>query len=345
MTQSTSPLIHIGYAKAGSTWLQAHLLGNSRLGFQMPFNRADIRRLLQKAPAFEFDAGCCREYFEPGLQMADPEHEIPVLSFEGLTGPSRMGDFQRKAIADRLFQVFPNAKIFLMIREQGSMQLAQYHQYLRRGGVYSLSRFLHPPMSDRRQLPYFDWNRFSYHHLINYYQQLFGDNNVLVLPLEMLQQNPHAFVGRLAEFCGLEVSHRQISELPVADRTRPSQSSLLMNVRRPFNFLFGQSTSFNPRSFMPLRNTQHWFNAWGSVADRLLPSVVREWQDNRASKLVATTLGDYYAESNLATSQLTGLNLEDFGYVVAAELNDDKGQTTAVSQATPQPASRTPGAA
>lgn len=318
MTSPVPLLIHIGCAKAGSTWLQKHLLGNQAFGLQMPVESSALRIQFQNVPAFEFDAYACREFFRP--QLSEPASGcVQVLSCEGLTGSSRIGDFQRKEIADRLFDVFPQARIFLVFREQRSMQLAQYHQYLRRGGVYSLKNFLNPPMKDRRKLPYFDWNRFRYHHLLSYYQRLFGRENVLALPLEMLEQQPKSFLKRLADFCGLAADDSVMAEIPTAQRQRPSQSSLVMNLRRPLSFVFGEQTSFNPRSVWPLSSSRRRFNAWAESIDRWLPDAVKRRHRLHAERTVAAAVGDYYAESNRQLCELTGLNLEEFGYSVAAD--------------------------
>lgn len=311
-------LIHIGYAKAASTWLQTHLLGNQTLGFQMLFDTRCVRRRLALPSPFEFDADTCREYFESILQSVDPTQGVPVISCEGLTGSSRIGDYQRKAIGDRLVEVFPHAKIFLVFREQKSMQLAQYHQYLRRGGVYSLSRFMNPPMSDHEKVPYFDWRRFEYHNLLKFYHELFGRDQVLALPLEMLEQKPERFIEHLLGFCGMKIDHDFINTLPYQNRTRSSQSTLVMDLRRPLNFLFGERTSFNPRSIFPLRGSKDKYNRWGTVIDKRLPASLKKWHADRADHIVSNTLGDYYAVSNRKVCELTGIELEEFGYNVAS---------------------------
>ena len=317
MNISSPLLIHIGYAKAASTWIQTHVLGNRALGFYMPFDTRSVRIQLQVPPPFQFSADSCRRFFYPTLQTLDPVLGFPVLSCEGLTGTSRIGDYQRKVIADRLADVFPGARILLVVREQKSMLLAQYHQYLRRGGVYSLNRFLNPPMTDGRRIPYFDWNRFRYHHLLQYYQRLFGNENVLVLPLEMLGRATESFLQRLTDFCGLDFNDSLISTLPVEQHRHASQSGMVMNLRRPLNFLMGEPTSFNPRSILPLRNTRARFKRWGQSIDSRLPHSLKRRYQKRVKAIVAAAVGDYFAAGNQKLCDLTGLDLEQYGYNVA----------------------------
>lgn len=126
-----APLIHIGHAKAASTWLQTHLLGNRTLGFDMPIDTQTLSIQLQRPAAFKFEAAQCRRALYPALTSAEDRSWFPVLSSENLSGRSRLGACNAKMIADRLADVFPAARILLVLREQKSMLLAQYHQYLR----------------------------------------------------------------------------------------------------------------------------------------------------------------------------------------------------------------------
>jgi len=312
---SSPLLIHIGYAKAASTWLQTHLLGNRSLGFELPFERSSVKRRLVEPAPFEFEAESCRQFFHPTLQSTT--EYMPVISSENLTGTSRIGDHQRKDTADRLAAVFPHARILLVLREQNSMLLAQYHQYVRRGGAWSLSRFLNPPITDRHQAPYFTWARFEYHHLIAYYQKLFGAENVLVLPLEMLKDIVQ-FVGRIASFCEMPVDERAIESLPFMERRHASSSNMMISLGRPLNLLMHKPTSFNPHPLLPVSRNSKMFVRWRTKIDAQLPTFLKDMFEERAKSIIVSTVGDHFAQSNQMTCELTGLNLNAYGYSTKA---------------------------
>jgi len=312
-------LIHIGEAKAGSTWLQTHLFNNKSVGFGEPFIRGTSsrrlmhRQLIRSAP-FEFSAEDSRKFLHPIVKSVDSKEYFPVISQETITGTSRTGGFHSKVLADRLVDIFPGARILHVVREQKSMLLTQYNQYLRRGGVWSLSKFLNPRMSDVRHAPYFQWDRFQYHRIIAYYQHLFGSDNILVLPFEMIKCDPASFVKRIATFCHLDVIDSTISKLPFQRREKPSSSSLILNARRPFNFLFGEETSFNPRPIFPFRNSHRQFDRWSERIDRRLSKNIKRRHQRKAEAMISARVGSYFAESNQITSDITGINLADYGY-------------------------------
>ena len=91
----------------------------------------------------------------------------------------------------------------MVIREQRSMIMSTYYQYLLNGGARSLRSYVNQPYDGR--LPMFAKHYFKYHYLIDYYQQLFGGENVLVLPHEMFRREPREFVQRLATFAQADV--------------------------------------------------------------------------------------------------------------------------------------------
>ena len=311
-------LIHIGYAKAASTWIQTHLLGNENLGFGPLLSKSKVNLMLARPAPLEFDVGACRRFFRRYLKRTNPNGNLPVISSETLSGSSRYGNREQKEFADRIAGVFPKARILIILREQNSMLLAQYHQYLRRGGAWSLDHFLRPRINDLIVTPYFHWERFTYHKPVSYYRQVFGANNVLVLPVEMLWQSPGDFLDRILGFNGIAMDdsmiNTEVANLPIEDRKNPSNSSLVMSCRRPFNALFGQRTSFNPQSIFPIRRSKKIANFWSDRIDRRLPDSFKVKHRKKAEAIVAGEVGDYFAESNRMTSELIGLDLGQYGY-------------------------------
>ena len=66
-------------------------------------------------------------------------------------------------------------------------------------GYHSLRHFLSgKPMEGLR----WDWMHFEYDRLVARYVELFGSENVKVLPYELLTTSPDRFLDELCEFCG-----------------------------------------------------------------------------------------------------------------------------------------------
>ena len=62
-----------------------------------------------------------------------PAGYVPVVSNERLAGHPLSNGFDRRFLAERIKQVFPKAKILLTIREQNSVIMSNYMQYLKYG--------------------------------------------------------------------------------------------------------------------------------------------------------------------------------------------------------------------
>jgi hypothetical protein len=89
---------------------------------------------LVRARPFDFDAATVRSEFEPMLADAEREGLLPIVSFPRLSGHPYSGGYDSRPIADRIAQVFPEARILIVIREQRSTIVSTYKQYVHAGG-------------------------------------------------------------------------------------------------------------------------------------------------------------------------------------------------------------------
>jgi Sulfotransferase family len=307
-------LLHIGYHKTGSRWLRHLFFGNPATGYGWVDKAGEehpVRRLVAVRP-FEFDADRARAEFEPLLRKIVDAGLSPVVSFERLSGNPFSGGYDSKEIADRLVQVFPEGRVLVVVREQRSMIVSTYKQYVREGGALPVSKFMRPPTSRSRRVPLFDLRHFEYHHLIAYYRRLFGPERVLALPYEQFRSDPRSFVRRLAEFAGRPLSDEQLDALPFDSRTNPGPPATTIAARRWLNVI-GVRTDLNPAP--PLANPFFW--RLGKRIDRfdLAPPRAVMHEEEKLRRIVAEKVGDLYAESNRRTVELTGVDLASYGWM------------------------------
>jgi hypothetical protein len=293
--------------KTASTWLDRVVFRNHEAGFAAPWrHRETLEKLLLVNP-FAFDAGEARAFFAPGMAAAQEESLIPVLSNERLSGEPHFGGHDSKMIADRLAAVFPGARVLIVIREQSSMILSSYKQYITTGGAGSLRSYIFPGAKGPARLPRFRFAHFEYHWLVAAYQQLFGADRVLVLPVERLKEDPTGFVASIVALAG----GRMPESLPV-DRVNASLSSLSLGIKRRVNLLFVRDP-LNPAPLLPLPINNRLTNALLRL-DRLTPGwLVARFENTKRAELDAA-IGDRYAESNRETLRLTGVDLASYGY-------------------------------
>jgi hypothetical protein len=201
------PVVHIGFAKAASTFMQSVFADHAGICF---CNGVALLKQLCVNELF-FDAVKTSELVREERQMAAGRQL--VVSHERLSGNPHSGFYDCAEIAERLGAVVPDAKIIIIIREQFSMMVSCYKQYIRIGGTKTLEEYL-KPVKDYRS-PGFDWKVLRYLELVRLYQQLFGQKNVFVMPVELLAKKSDGSFPELFHFMGLpapDFKHERINE-------------------------------------------------------------------------------------------------------------------------------------
>lgn len=265
--------------------------------------------MLVKVHALDFDPEPVRRHYESILSGESRDGHCAVLSNERLVGHALSGGYDSKDIADRLNQTFPEARVLMGIREQHAMILSTYNNYIRSGGTCRLKDYLEPPLRAYRA-PHFDFGYFRYDKIIGHYRQLFGPENVLVLPLEHLHAEPVDYVGRILDFCGLELDFPVQSE----QRFRESLSPMVNSVQRVLNPFIRRDPSNAYSGLAVERFTERTISGLRWV-DRRIPRSVRARSKERMLQEVRTIVGDRYKASNLETQKYTPLDLSRYGYL------------------------------
>ena len=307
-------LLHVGFHKTGSRWLRALFFSNPSTGLGW-IDKAGVEHPVRKlvaARALEFDAEAARAEFEPLLQRIVDDGLAPVVSFERFSGNPFSGGYDSKEIADRLVRVFPGARILVVVREQRSMIVSTYKQYVREGGALTPSKFMLPPTSRSLRVPWFDLRHFEYHHLLEYYRRLFGDEAVLALPYEQFVADPRSFVEQIARFAGRPLSEETLASLPFDTRTNPGPPATAIAARRVLNGI-GVCSDLNPAP--PLASPVFW--RLGKRIDRmsLAPGQAVDRKEAKLRETVAEIVGDRYVDSNRRTAELLGVDLGAYGWM------------------------------
>jgi hypothetical protein len=313
-------LIHIGYHKTGSTWLQQELFIRSNTVFE-PFSR--IRRGHSSLARFFYkdEEGYLLSPLEKKLKKVETEVDflsnhpkmnfstrVPVLSDERLSGNPHSGGFDSRSIADRLKAAFPKASILIVIREQGDALLSSYFQFLSKGGTDSFHQYLNRPYDGRR--PGFSPAHFNYLPLIQYYQQLFGPEKVCTLLYEDFRDSPRIFLEKLGKFIGREIpmEEERISRV----HNHHTHKLAMYRFRKMNSFIHKDSLNgFSPWQH-PKTSTAilHFRNSLGRLfgqkgEEKLLEKLRTEARSFAQSR---------YPRPNKELSQLLDLDLSQYGY-------------------------------
>jgi hypothetical protein len=312
----TPILVHIGYHKTATKWLRAVLFQDPSAGYRWlgKGENHPVNRLITVRP-LEFDAAAIRAELQPLIDEALAAELVPVVCFGRLSGHAFSGGYDSKEIADRLKLVLPQGRILIVVREQRSMIVSTYKQYVKAGGSARPGHFLDPPNRDWR-VPTFDFGHFEYHHLVGYYRSLYGPDAVLVLPYEQLIEDGPSFVGRIADFAGRPVPDEILGRMSFA-RVHGARPALALSATRPLN-RFVPPNTVNPA---PLLESKAIFN----IARRLQKvDPDRSWatralathSEKHLTSTVHELVGDRYAASNRLLQEMVGIDLAALGWML-----------------------------
>jgi hypothetical protein len=192
-------LIHIGYPKAASTALQAWFGSHPQLAYK--------------------PGGIASHYSAPEIsrRSALPTEDHVrwlVTSTESLVVPRRDARadesvyepivVRRRRVCRRLRAMFGGATILVVTRGFQAIIASGYSQYVRTGGTAPIEKLYRdagdgPQWEGMRPEDYFDYDG-----TVAMYADTFGQENVIVLPSELLRDDSRAFLGRLEERLGID---------------------------------------------------------------------------------------------------------------------------------------------
>ena len=198
-------LIHIGFPKTGTTYLQEYF---------------------ENHPDVWYDQTFFENYHETGkitgenkVNILEITEQNIVLSEEQLTvwkgalNPlgAKFQDYditaQQSETAQHLFELYPNAKILITIRGFDTLLPSLYSQYALNGGTQVFDSFIEAQQSSRLS------TLFNYDFIFSIYSKLFGKENVYILPYELLKSNPMAFTATIEK--EFNIPHFDFSSMAV----------------------------------------------------------------------------------------------------------------------------------
>lgn len=190
-------LIHPGFAKAGSTFLQEWFSRHPRMRF-CPHHLGGFRDVFELAEtARDVDAEPWRYYVTSNELLGSGgsiPHGCPLFAFRMLADADlRAG---QRSVCAILHDEYPQARVLIVTRGFAGIVRSLYSQYVRLGGSREFAGFLarYGPMLEQ-------W--LDVDHVVGLYRAAFGDR-VLVLPFEWLREDARGFVGAIEAFLELD---------------------------------------------------------------------------------------------------------------------------------------------
>jgi hypothetical protein len=315
-------VVHIGYAKAASSFIQSSLFSGHHPSF-VPFQPDEQKNRTYRKPGlhlffdrpnqqrgylpFHFNAAAIRAEISAHPQTSGT---IIAISSEDFAGHPFSGGIWAEGILNRIKATVDRPKILITIREQRKMLLSTYADYLdRTGGLASLDRFLSPRGLDQAPAHVVEYYEFS--HLIASYQQAFGIENVLVLPMEVITANPTAAFGRICDHCGVARS----DAWKLAPQTTNSRDYGVYTVRRMMRRanVWSSPKAANGHAG---RNVPGLRGAIRDVLRIAIPKSVSQWVGMRDLRKIEAALRPTIPQDNLRLQASVDDDLQALGYMM-----------------------------
>lgn len=296
-------IVHIGYPKTGSTFLQ--------------------QRVFPQLDDIEYvDFHTCVKLFEDVIYLDDLDFDFQrskktlekyssksLFSQEALTGaPYTFKGLNRSRIPHRLKEL-GFTQIIITVRNQVAIIDSMYRQYIYQGGVMKFVDFLNLDGKWNHYLRGYNLDYLKYDRLVSLYYDVFGKENVLVLPQELLRENQDTFVQLISDFMKVDIPKLKPSKS--SNESLSNLSTALMRVINHFTF----------NSQRPNHLISNWISTkpikkvFQVILDPYLFSLfsrkrsyLKEHQKER--------LSDYFAESNFELNNLIDFNLKELGYPI-----------------------------
>jgi len=324
-------VVHIGFHKAASTYLQQYVLPYLQANYLFldDYKRQTLN-MVQSAT--QFDQKALHDWINQEIdrRYGEAPHELTILSHEELSGhPHGYDIVDPYAVAANLKQAFPSARIIIIIRNQFKYLLSIYAYRVAIKGKESRSmgKFLNEE-GDSGLL-----DKLEYDEIIKHYISLFGKQNVLVLPVELLTQSSEAFVKKIIEFLG--VPSIAVNDIrPINESTK---LSVVIRFWRPINFLFAsfldllQLLRIEFEEEYPYKWVRYKFYSFKQKVTRLFNGLFRSFRKisiedySKYDELLAR-----YSASNLRLQGFLDFSLGEYGYPIKGPgANQGKTNTTA----------------
>lgn len=310
--------LHVGFPKCASSFLQKEYFipQNGFINIMTDEKWAKfIQHQLLTAQSTYYD----NSY--PMLPKSKDNKQLIGCSYEGFTDGWHNVDYS--LILERFSNIFPDAKILIIIRRQQDIVFSNYIQYVRAGYFKSIDNYLEELIWNSQQSI---WGRLFYDKIYEKTCEIFEE--VLIIPYELIKYDHGDFIKKLNLF----FEKNAIVENRVIN---PSSNDFGLNLMRLANYFIRHGIGKPYMSVLPdycvgggrynvvkLEKPEpsslirQLINVW---ATRIGNRKIWEKSINQRAKFKSKYLElfkNYFVESNLKLDRQLQLNLAKYGYVV-----------------------------
>lgn len=224
---SSRTFIHVGFPKCASTALQETFFATCRdisyvgrrkyadggSGHEHLLRLATLDDLAYEQVKGDIQCGLLASFNDDAGKVRVISDELLVSTYRPYLSGIPVAD--RRSIVFRLREVFPEAHILMIVRNQLGFVASMISQLMRNNRTtFDIEQFVDS------HLDYMEHGCGSFFLLADYYsvfrmyEKAFGEGGVHVMPLELLTENPEDFMRQLVELLGLSGRINSAKHIP-----------------------------------------------------------------------------------------------------------------------------------
>ncbi len=229
-----------------------------------------------------------------------------LFSFETLFGNCWKSYHNNFDNTELLKQIFPEAKIFIVIRKQDDWIKSAYVHYAYKGAnPVSINSFIGYKKENFNKSEHINIQDLNWTKYIENYMEKYGRENVFVLPYELLKNNPEQFLTNFYDFFELKQyfpnEYKKENEGPALNVKKVKPLSFSYN-----NFIDNlQNNKLKSFIIKNDRGIKYFLNKF-QIEDNYSNQKLTENQKEQILKI--------HEESNRKLSKLIGIDLGQYGY-------------------------------
>jgi len=190
-------VLHIGFSKCASTYLRALFRAHPKI--HLVFKSGFFTPFLAKEMTFaDYQAFFCNEVAKINIE-SDEHLTLPGIHPELGVRTTNLAEFAR--VADRIRRFLPEVKIIVIIRNQASLIVSRYSEFLITGGSLSFEAFASKLMGEDGRENIFYQNYYS--EIIKILEERFPRSNLLILLQEAMREDTRRTAITISQFIGL----------------------------------------------------------------------------------------------------------------------------------------------
>lgn len=312
MNSKLPEVMHIGYSKCASTFLQAY------------FENHDDIFLVNQSHFFSpfdmntFDNGTefYKEFYDKAdadqVLMESDEHILmPLLHPTLMAAGSTIDSIQKISKMIELTQ--PKVKIIIVIRSQTSLIISRYSEYLLSGGKLKFDEFVTEFL--KCSADGINYYENYYYQTLEIFKEKFGNKNILIFLQEELAKDRENVLQKMCDFIGVTFKIPEEKNKSIRS-SRFGLSMTAMKVVRLFNVLAikNQSLAYqHAKARVPYFIYKISINGI-RVLDFYLPKLLQGSKNNLLTEDVKIKISNIFKEDNIKLGDSLEKDMRSFGY-------------------------------